>query len=131
MSRESISLEPVCWLNVQPPVASGVAQSLLSRRDLLAYYQSLQARGTAKARRPIGAEMRKRAQAEAIIRYDRERGCSLIAMGIRGMGSVAYLLLGSVAREVISVGGSACPAGQVAPPARRRSSINSARQRRQ
>jgi nucleotide-binding universal stress UspA family protein len=40
-----------------------------------------------------------------VVRYAREQRCSLIAMGTRGMGSVANLLLGSVATKVIGLSG--------------------------
>ena len=39
--------------------------------------------------------------AETIVQYARDKGCDQIVMGTRGLGSVANLLLGSVATKVI------------------------------
>jgi nucleotide-binding universal stress UspA family protein len=45
--------------------------------------------------------------APCIVRYAREQRCDLIVMGTRGMGSVANMLLGSVATKVIHL--AECP----------------------
>jgi nucleotide-binding universal stress UspA family protein len=111
-SRESTCREPteICLLNVQPPVASGVVRLFLSQRDLQGYYQDEGEKALAPAREelqklgvPFSAEVRVGDLAETIVRRARERGCGLIAMGTRGMGSVANLLLGSIASKVISL----------------------------
>jgi nucleotide-binding universal stress UspA family protein len=41
--------------------------------------------------------------AEVIVQYAREKGCGEIVMGARGLGSLASLLLGSVASKVIQL----------------------------
>ena len=41
------------------------------------------------------------AEAEVISQYAKEKGCDYIMMGTRGLGSVANLVLGSVANKVI------------------------------
>jgi nucleotide-binding universal stress UspA family protein len=111
-SRESTCREPteICLLNVQPPVASGVVRLFLSQRDLQGYYQEEGEKVLAPAREelqrlgvPFSAEVRVGDLAETIVRCAREYGCGLIAMGTRGMGSVANLLLGSIASKVISL----------------------------
>ena len=111
-SRQSSCREPaeICLLNVQPPVASGVVRSFVSQRDLQAYYREEGEKALAPARDelqragvPFSAEVRVGDLAETIVRCARERGCGLIAMGTRGMGSVANLLLGSTASKVISL----------------------------
>jgi nucleotide-binding universal stress UspA family protein len=82
----------------------------LSQRDLQDYYQEESEKALACAREelqkkgvPFSAEMCVGDMGETIARCARERGCGLIAMGTRGMGSVAKLLLGSVATKVISL----------------------------
>jgi len=111
-SSESTCREPaeICLLNVQPPVASGVVRLFLSQRDLQGYYQEEGQKALASAREELqrlgvafSAEVRVGDLAETIVRCARERGCGLIAMGTRGMGSVANLVLGSIASKVISL----------------------------
>jgi nucleotide-binding universal stress UspA family protein len=41
--------------------------------------------------------------AEVIVQYAREKGCGEIVMGARGFGSLASMLLGSVASKVIQL----------------------------
>ncbi len=100
----------ICLLNVQPPVASGVVRMFVSKGDLKGYYQEEGEKALAAAREELSkagvafkAEVRVGEMAETIARYAREQGCGLIAMGTRGLGSVANLLLGSVATKVISL----------------------------
>jgi nucleotide-binding universal stress UspA family protein len=112
ISPTSICREPgqIHLLNVQPPVASGVVRLFLSREDLGGYYQEEAEKALASARQELEkagvsfqAEVRVGDAAETAVRYAREQRCSLIAMGTRGMGSVANLLLGSVATKVIGL----------------------------
>jgi len=111
ISPTSICREPgqIQLLNVQPPVASGVVRLFLSREDLSGYYQEEAEKALAPIRQELEAgvsfqvEVRVGEVAETIVRYAREQRCSLIAMGTRGQGSVANLLLGSVATKVIGL----------------------------
>jgi len=112
ISPTSICREPgqIHLLNVQPPVASGVVRLFLSREDLGGYYQEEAEKALASARQELEkagvsfqAEVRVGDAAETLVRYAREQRCSLIAMGTRGMGSVANLLLGSVSTKVIGL----------------------------
>jgi nucleotide-binding universal stress UspA family protein len=111
-SRGSTCREPaeICLLNVQAPVASGVVRLFVSQLDLQAYYQEEGEKALAPAReelRRVGVQFSAEARvgdvAETIVRCTREQACGLIAMGTRGMGSVANLLLGSIASKVISL----------------------------
>jgi nucleotide-binding universal stress UspA family protein len=111
-SPESICREPteICLLNVQPPVASGVVRLFLSQRDLQDYYQEEGEKALASARKELqrlgvqfSAEVRVGDLAETIVRCARKHVCGLIAMGTHGKGSVANLLLGSIASKVISL----------------------------
>ncbi|HET6845955.1 MAG TPA: universal stress protein [Anaerolineales bacterium] len=112
ISPTSICREPgqIHLLNVQAPVASGVVRLFLSREDLSGYYEEEAEHALAPAREELEkagvsfqVEVRIGEVAENIARYAREQRCSLIAMGTRGMGSVANLLLGSVATKVIGL----------------------------
>ena len=112
ISPTSICREPgqIQLLNVQPPVASGVVRLFLSRADLSGYYHEEAENALAPARQELEragvsfqVEVRVGEVAETIVRYAREQRCSLIAMGTRGQGSVANLLLGSVATKVIGL----------------------------
>jgi nucleotide-binding universal stress UspA family protein len=111
-SRESICREPaeIHLLNVQPAVASGVVRMFLSQGELQGYYREEGEKALASAREELAkagvafsAEVRVGDLAETIVRCARDQRCGLIAMGTRGMGSVANLLLGSVATKVISL----------------------------
>lgn len=100
----------ICLLNVQRPVASGVVRMFVSKGDLKGYYEEEGAKALAGACEALSsagasfkAEVRVGDMAETIARYAREQGCGLIAMGTRGLGSVANLLLGSIATKVISL----------------------------
>jgi len=112
ISPTSICREPgqIHLLNVQAPVASGVVRLFLSREDLSGYYEEEAEHALPPVREELEkagvsfqVEVRIGEVAENIARYAREQRCSLIAMGTRGMGSVANLLLGSVATKVIGL----------------------------
>lgn len=94
-------------LNIQPPL-SATASSFVNRdviakfhreeamKDMQSAMGKLDAAGV-KYRRHIGVGD----PAETIAAYAGEQGCDQILMGTRGMGSVANLVLGSVATKVI------------------------------
>ncbi|MBV6271699.1 universal stress protein [Alcaligenaceae bacterium CGII-47] len=97
-------------LTVQAPVISGNAQRFISADIIADYYhdEGTQALKPAKAvlekagvpyqeHRVIGSI------AETIHQFAKANDCGLIAMGTRGLGSVAGLFLGSVTTKVLSL----------------------------
>ncbi len=97
-------------LNVQVPIVSGHAKRFLSQDQIDAYYKAesdeaferalplAQASGLS-----VQADMRNGQYGDTIVGYAKEKGCTRIVMGTRGLGSVGGLLLGSVAQKVISL----------------------------
>ena len=61
----------------------------------------------------IAREVREGIPADEILRYARETGIGLIAMGTHGRSGLAYMLMGSIAERVIR--GAACPVTVVRP----------------
>lgn len=101
-------------LNVQLPILSGNVKSFIRRDQLEEYYRD-EGHAALKAARErldhagvkylphigIGAP------AEVIVEYAKKKHCHQICIGTRGLGSVAGLLLGSVANKVIHL--APCP----------------------
>jgi hypothetical protein len=94
----------LCFLKLRSPV-----RLYLSQCDLQRYYHEEGENALAPAREePQGLVFHSAPSRARAIRLKRLRaalgsaGCALIAMGTRGMGSVANLLLGSIASKVIS-----------------------------
>ena len=94
-------------LNVQPRMSGGVG-AFVSHDAIAKFQQEEGMKELQAARRKLDAAGVKHQHhigvgdpAETIVGYAREQRCDLIFMGTRGMGSVAGLVLGSVATKVI------------------------------
>jgi nucleotide-binding universal stress UspA family protein len=95
-------------LNVQLPVASGGVKMFISQDQLNEFYEE-QGQAALKPARdlvqaaglPCHARVGVGDTAATIAGYARDQGCALIVMGTRGLGSIANMLLGSVATKVI------------------------------
>jgi nucleotide-binding universal stress UspA family protein len=95
-------------LNVQPRVLSGNVRRFVSQAQINAYHRKqgeLALRGAKRLLDRAGIEcqysIRAGACPETIIDLARERGCTRIVMGTRGLGSVRGLVLGSVSYGVV------------------------------
>jgi nucleotide-binding universal stress UspA family protein len=93
---------------VQPPVASGGVKRFIPEDQLNEFYEEQGQAALKSARelvRAAGLPCRVRVgvgdSAATIAGYAGEQGCALIAMGTRGLGSIANMLLGSVAAKVV------------------------------
>lgn len=97
-------------LTVQAPIISGNVRRFISAETIAEYYrdESRQALQAAKAMLDeSGVAYQEHMQvgpiAEMIHRFAKEHECGMIVMGTRGLGSVAGLLLGSIATKVLSL----------------------------
>ena len=95
-------------LNVQPRVLSGSVRSFVSQAQINAYYRKqgeIAQRGPRRLLDRAGVEyqchIRAGACADTIADLARERGCTRIVMGTRGLGAVKGLVLGSVTYGVV------------------------------
>lgn len=101
-------------LNVQLPILSGNVKSFIRRDQLEEYYRD-EGHAALKAARErldkAGVQYTSHigtgAPAEVIVEYAKRLHCDQICIGTRGRGSVAGLLLGSVATKVIHL--APCP----------------------
>ncbi|MGB6242118.1 MAG: universal stress protein [Castellaniella sp.] len=97
-------------LAVQAPIISGNVKRFISADVIDDYYQD-EGRQALQAATALldaaGVTYQAHVQvgpiAETIHRFAGEQGCGLIAMGTRGLGSVAGLLMGSIATKVLSL----------------------------
>ncbi len=96
-------------INVQHPFSANVS-SFISQEQIRKAHQEEGVKALAAARALLDAAGRKYAThiavgdpAEVIAQYAREKGCSQILMGTRGLGRVAGMLLGSVTQKVIQL----------------------------
>ena len=94
-------------LNVQPAVR-GVAASLVSHADLESYHRDEGMKALAESLRlveaaglTLHAHVGVGDPGETVLAFAQRLHCAQIVMGTRGHGSVAELLLGSVARHVV------------------------------
>lgn len=96
-------------LNVQHHIAYGSWVGSFVSQDAIKEYQTEQGLAALRpARERLDAAGVKYQhhigvgnEGDVIARYAREKGCDLVCMGTRGMGSVTNLLLGSVATKAI------------------------------
>jgi nucleotide-binding universal stress UspA family protein len=95
-------------LNVQPPLAGVNVKLFISREDLDAYYRDEGRAALKNACEKLDAcginytvHIGVGNPAEVIVQYAEDRQCEQIVMGTRGLGTVANLVLGSVAHKVI------------------------------
>ena len=95
-------------LNVQPQIVSGHARMYL-KKDLIDEYYAEEAQ---KALAPAKEKLDKAGisytvshqvgnVSETIAKYVKAKGCELVIMGTRGLGSVQSMVLGSVATKVL------------------------------
>ena len=101
-------LVDVHLLNVQPAVR-GVAASLVSHSDLECYHRDEGMKALAEPLRLVeAAGLKPHAHVgvgdpgETVLAFARRLNCDQIVMGTRGHGSITGLLLGSVARHVVT-----------------------------
>jgi len=95
-------------VNVQQPIVSGAVRTFVDRQQLDALYAEQGEAALAPARdiaAAAGVSVEHHTMvgdaAESIVKVARETGCAQVVMGTRGLGSVAGMLLGSVATKVI------------------------------
>lgn len=95
-------------LNVQYPIAYGEISVYVSRADVNRFARQAGKRLLRSAQAllerahvPCASHVAIGPVAETIARFAKNKGCDAIIMGTRGMGSVASLMLGSVATKVI------------------------------
>lgn len=95
-------------LNVQAPVR-GTAAALIGRRELNDYHREEGLKVLAVARAlveqaglPVHLHVGVGNAGEMALAFARRLGCQQIVMGTRGLGSVAGMIMGSVARHVVA-----------------------------
>lgn len=95
-------------LNVQPPLVGANIKLLIALDDLNAYYRGEGEKILRGPRRKLDSaginylfHIGVGDPAEVIAQYAADKRCEQIIMGSRGMGTVANLVLGSVATKVI------------------------------
>lgn len=104
-SKEPVELH---LLNVQLPVVSGDVKMFVGRDAVEAYYRDEGDKALATACTLLAKSGVTHVHhigvgpiAETIAAYVKDQGCAQVIMGTRGLGSVAGLLLGSVATKVL------------------------------
>jgi len=95
-------------INVQRRIASGNVRMFVSQ-DEIKRFQLEEGESALRSARTVfenagvaySAQVKIGDEPESIARYATERGCDLVVMGTRGMGTIANMLLGSVSVRVI------------------------------
>jgi nucleotide-binding universal stress UspA family protein len=97
-------------LNVQLPVAPGIVARHVRSKDLDAYYHDEGMAALAPARKlldkagvPHALHIGVGEIAETVAKYVKKLSVQQIAMGTRGLGPIAGMLLGSVTTKVVHV----------------------------
>ena len=110
LARRGLALE-VHLLNVRPPVR-GSAAALIAQSELNDYHRDEGMKALAGARvlveqagLPMHLHVGVGNAGEIALAFARRLDCHQIVMGMRGLGSVAGMLMGSVARHVIAGSG--------------------------
>ena len=108
MSAACKDTPDVHLLNVQLPVASGIVARHVRRNDLDAYYHDEGMAALAPARKlldkagvPHAFHIGVGEVGETVAKYVKKLSAQQIAMGTRGLGPVAGMLLGSVTTKVV------------------------------
>lgn len=107
MSAACKDTPDVHLLNVQLPVAPGIAARHVRRRDLDAYYRDEGMPALAPARKlldkagiPHALHIGVGEVGETVAKYVKKLSAQQVAMGTRGLGPVAGMLFGSVTTKV-------------------------------
>lgn len=94
-------------INVQPSIETWQTHGL-GQEDAIAHRSDIGGRHAARALKvfdddniPYEFSVEFGEPAETIVRAAREKGCTNIVMGTRGLGEIASLVLGSVAMKVV------------------------------
>jgi nucleotide-binding universal stress UspA family protein len=95
-------------LNVQPAIISGVVRMLVSKQMIENYQRDEGEKALESAKRlfdsagiPYKPHIAVGNPPKVIAQYAKELNCDALVMGTRGLGSIAGLVLGSVATKVL------------------------------
>ena len=108
MSAACMDTPDIHLLNVQLPVAPGIVARHVGRDDLDAYYHDEGMAALAPARKlldkagiPHAFHIGVGEVGETVAKYVKKLSAQQVAMGTRGLGPVAGMLLGSVTTKVV------------------------------
>ncbi|MEO8040614.1 MAG: universal stress protein [Betaproteobacteria bacterium] len=112
IAEKDVYREPLSavLITVQPPVVSGAVKMFLNAEQIEHHYREQGEAALAGARDllaaagiPVEHRILVGDVAQTIVRVAKDQGCAQIVMGTRGRGSVAGMILGSVATRVIAL----------------------------
>lgn len=96
-------------VNVQPPLSNDITR-FIDEKVVNDYHRETGDAALAQARQKLesaglaySAHIMLGEAAPTLVEFAADKGCSLIVMGARGLGSVAGLLMGSVATKVVKL----------------------------